>query len=92
MMNNEKQREGSGSSRRPIARTALLAGVAGGLAALAVLSVRTQMRSRRYGDRTSERRNPVNFFLAGPYPHRRAIDVSGRRPLFERRQSVYDTY
>ncbi len=92
MMNNEKQWEGSGSARRPVSRTALLAGVAGGLAALAVLSMRSQMRSRRYGDRTTERRNPINFFLAGGYPHRRAIDVSGRHPLFERRQSVYDAY
>lgn len=95
-MDNEKQFAGTGSSAPRISRAALLAGVAGvagGLAALALLSAaRTQMRSRRYSDRAEERRDPLHFFLAGKYPHRRAIDRSGRRPLFERRQSVYDAY
>ncbi|WP_136414046.1 hypothetical protein [Herbaspirillum sp. ST 5-3] len=92
-MDNEKQFAGTGSSAPRISRVALLAGVAGGLAALALLSTaRTQLRSRRYSDRAEERRDPMHFFLAGKYPHRRAIDRSGRRPLFERRQSVYDAY
>lgn len=69
-------------------------GLAVGLVGLAWLSrgaVRQPAR-RRYADRGMERRNPLHFFLAGNYPRRRAIDRSGARPLFERRQSVYDAY
>lgn len=73
---------------------ALLLGVAGSIAAVAWLS-RTrgeQRKSRRFSDRTEDRRNPLHFFLAGRFPQRRKIDRSGERPLFERRQSVYDSY
>jgi hypothetical protein len=78
---------------RPIAKKAIMIGVAGGLAAIAWLAIgRDRRRSRRYADRAPDRRNPLHFFLAGAYPRRRTIDVSGRRPLFERRQSVYDRY
>lgn len=73
---------------------AVLIGAVGGLAAIALLSMARsqQNRTRRYADRGEERRNPMHFFLAGSYPRRRAIDRSGQRPLFERRQSVYDSY
>lgn len=71
----------------------LLLGLAGGLAIWAlVASGRGAAQHRRYADRGIERRNPMHFFLAGRYPRRRSIDLSGRRPLFERRQSVYDSY
>lgn len=70
----------------------LLIGVAGGLAAMAWLSMRERQQDRRFADRFQERRNPMHFFLAGAYPRRRRIDVSGQRPLFERRASVYDAY
>lgn len=73
---------------------ALLLGVAGSLAAVAWLSKGREQRSksRRYADRGADRRNPMHFFLAGRFPRRRKIDSSGERPLFERRQSVYDAY
>lgn len=77
---------------RRVSGKALLIGVAGSLAAVAWLSMRERHRERRYADRFEERRNPMHFFLAGKYPRRRKIDVSGQRPLFERRQSVYETY
>jgi hypothetical protein len=69
----------------------LLIGLAGGLGVLAGLSImRVSNKTRRYADHAKERRSPFNMFAAGRYPHRREIDVSGRRPLFERRQSAYD--
>jgi hypothetical protein len=72
---------------------ALLLGVAGSLAAVAWLTkARDPGKAKRYADRGEERRNPMHFFLAGRYPRRRKIDLSGERPLFERRQSVYDSY
>lgn len=71
----------------------LLLGLAGGLAAAAWLSMRNrQAPLRRHADRGQERRNPMHFFLAGTYPRRRALDRTGQRPLFERRQSVYEAY
>jgi|GEM_PF-2169841 len=72
----------------------LIAGVAGGLAAIAwlLLTRDRQQQSRRYADQSEDRRNPLHFFLAGKNPMRRKIDMSGERPLFERRQSVYDAY
>lgn len=82
-------------TRHPIrigSNKALLIGAVGGIAALAWLTLRERNHQRRYADRYEERRNPMHFFLAGKYPRRRKIDVSGQRPLFERRQSVYDAY
>lgn len=68
-------------------------GLAAGFMALMWMSARERPRpERRFADRGQERRNPLHFFLAGSYPHRRRIDQSGARPLFERRQSVYDAY
>jgi hypothetical protein len=85
-------RETERASRR-VSGTTLLLGVAGGLAAMAWLASRnSSQQSRRYADRHEERRNPLHFFLAGKYPRRRKIDLSGKRPLFERRQSVYEAY
>jgi hypothetical protein len=81
----------STSSSRP--RAALWAGIAAGLAALAWVSAKpTTKQTRRHADRGEERRNPLHFFLAGSYPRRRRIDRSGANPLFERRQSVYESY
>lgn len=78
-------------SARP--RTALWAGIAAGLAALAWLSAKpVANKRRRRADRGQERRNPLHFFLAGGYPRRRSIDRSGAQPWFERRESVYDSY
>lgn len=74
-------------------RTALWAGIAAGLAAIAWMSAKPAVQqSRRRADRGEERRNPLHFFLAGGYPRRRSIDRSGAQPWFERRQSVYDSY
>lgn len=76
---------------RSFLSTALLVGVVGSAAAIAwVAAGRGQLRTRRASDQGMERRNPMHFFLAGRNPMRRAIDRSGQRPLFERRQSVYD--
>lgn len=76
-----------------VSRNTLLLAVAGGLAAAAWWSMARESRhERRYADHAAERRNPLHFFLAGSYPRRRQIDRSGQRPLFERRQSVYDAY
>lgn len=82
----------TGRSTGLLSGKALLIGVAGGLAAMAWLSMRERHQERRFADRFEERRDPMHFFLAGQYPRRRKIDVSGERPLFERRQSVYDSY
>jgi hypothetical protein len=74
-------------------RTILWVGVAVGLAVVGLMSAKPAAQpKRRYADRDQERRNPLHFFLAGRYPRRRHIDRSGTRPLFERRQSVYDSY
>lgn len=71
----------------------VLVGVVGALAAMAWMSMgQKRQHSRRYSDRSPERRDPMHFFLAGRFPQRREIDRSGKRPLFERRQSVYDAY
>jgi hypothetical protein len=92
-MKKENNWQADGNSRGLVPGKALLIGVAGGLAALAWLSMGSQRRkTRRYADRAEDRRNPMHFFLAGRYPQRREIDCSGERPLFERRQSVYDAY
>lgn len=81
-----EQRKGSS-----LLSAALLVGVVGSAAAIAwVASGRNQSRARRASDKGVERRNPMHFFLAGRNPMRREIDRSGQRPLFERRQSVYD--
>jgi hypothetical protein len=93
IMENEKQLQGIDSPARVMPRMALLAGVAGSLAALALLAaVRDRQKSRRFADHGEERRNPMHFFLAGISQHRRKIDRSGKRPLFERRYSVYEAY
>lgn len=74
-----------------LGRTGVLVGLAIGLGVLAWMAARDP-RDRRFADRSVERRNPMHFFLAGNHPRRRAIDRSGHRPLFERRQSVYEAY
>ncbi|HJV75069.1 MAG TPA: hypothetical protein VJ654_12665 [Noviherbaspirillum sp.] len=91
-MKNQKNSDASSTAKHLTARKTVLIGLAA-LAAGAWLST-TQHRQklRRYADFGTERRNPLNFFLAGRFPHRREIDQSGAHPLFERRQSVYDTY
>jgi hypothetical protein len=91
-INSEAARSTESTGRsRP--RTALWFGMAAGLAALAWMSAKPAVaQARRYADRGQDRRNPLHFFLAGGYPRRRRIDQSGTRPLFERRQSVYDSY
>lgn len=71
---------------------ALWLGLAGGIAIAIWLARRQSSPQRRFADRGEERRNPLHFFLAGRFPQRRAIDRSGERPLFERRQSVYEAY
>lgn len=91
-MEKETDYVGTGRPIRIGSNKALLIGAVGGLAALAWLTLRERHHERRYADHHEERRNPMHFFLAGKYPRRRKIDVSGRRPLFERRQSVYDAY
>lgn len=91
-MEKESHSVEAGRPTRLLSGRTLLIGVAGGLAAMALLSMRERQQHRRYADRFEERRNPMHFFLAGSYPRRRKIDVSGRRPLFERRASVYDAY
>lgn len=98
-MKRNQERLGSGamhatsSTQSTLPRTALWAGIAAGLAALAWMSVKpAAQQTRRRADRGQERRNPLHFFLAGGYPRRRHIDRSGANPLFERRQSVYDSY
>lgn len=84
--------EPSGSSEDGgLGRAGMLAGLAVGLGVLAWMAARSP-RNRRHADRDVERRNPMHFFLAGNHPRRRAIDRSGHRPLFERRQSVYEAY
>ena len=81
------------NEQRRVSKAGLWIGLVAGAAALAWMSTRSGTPpARRYSDRGQERRNPLHFFLAGQYPHRRSIDRSGARPLFERRQSVYDTY
>ena len=93
----EQQHSGAASSRTQVrsGKTALWLGIGAGIgasvAALAWAAARTS-KARRCADRGEERRNPMHFFLAGNHPRRRAIDQSGQRPLFERRQSVYEAY
>ncbi|RJF95352.1 hypothetical protein [Noviherbaspirillum saxi] len=83
----------TGRTSRLLKNKGLLVGIAGGIAAITWLALgRSEHRDRRYADRSEERRNPWHFFLAGTYPRRRAIDRSPNRPLFERRQSAYDSY
>lgn len=95
-MKRNQERFGSAPARsapsdRP--RIALWAAIAAGVASLAWMSAKPAMpQTRRHADRGQERRNPLHFFLAGSYPRRRSIDRSGAQPLFERRQSVYDSY
>lgn len=73
--------------------TALWAGIAVGMVALAWISAKPAIqKTRRRADRGQERRNPLHFFLAGSHPRRRNIDRSGANPLFERRESVYESY
>jgi len=76
---------------RVLSNTPLLAGLAGSLAVLAAYSlVRQSQKGKRYSDHAAERRLPANMFAAGIHPRRRSIDVSGRKPVFERRQSAYE--
>lgn len=93
-MKRYEKRHGNESMRSSHAtRAAVWIGIAAGLAALAWTSAKPAGRhTRRHADRGQERRNPLHFFLAGSYPGRRHIDRSGTRPLFERRQAVYDSY
>lgn len=91
-MEKEYQFRDTGRPASLVSGKTLLIGVAGGLAAFALLSMREHHHARRYADNHEERRNPMRFFLAGKYPRRRKIDLSGQHPLFERRQSVYDAY
>jgi hypothetical protein len=92
-MEKEKDLRAAGSSPRFLSGKLLLIGVAGSVAAVAWLTMGNKRESsRRFADRGQERRNPMHFFLAGRNPRRREIDRSGQRPLFERRQSVYDAY
>lgn len=67
-------------------------GMAAGLALAAGWMWVNRPRARRYADRAADRRDPMSLFLPVAYPGRRAIDRSGRHPLFERRQSVYEAY
>ena len=68
-------------------------GVAACVAAVAWAVLRkSSSPMRRHGDCGLERRDPRHFLLAGNYPRRRRIDLSGAHPLFERRASVYDAY
>ncbi|WP_151638292.1 hypothetical protein [Noviherbaspirillum aerium] len=83
----------TGRTTRLLGNKGLLIGLAGGLAAVAWLSMgRGPQKGRRFADHGTDRRDPMHFFLAGRFPQRRAIDRSRQRPLFERRQSVYDSY
>lgn len=86
-----QQRSGGMKGARAGLWIGLATAIATGVMATAWIAAR-QPKERRAADRGEERRNPMHFFLAGNHPHRRAIDRSGQRPLFERRQSVYDSY
>jgi hypothetical protein len=92
-MRNGNDYESMQTSRQSGSRTSMIAGAAAGLALLATLAmINNRQKVRRFADRGADRRNPLNFFAAGVHPKRRAIDRNGDRPLFERRQSVYDSY
>lgn len=86
-MNQYGRERGSGGSGKT-----LLIGAAGIAIVAGLMMAKSGQKGRRYGDAGADRRNPMHFFLAGNFPRRRAIDRSGQRPLFERRQSVYDSY
>jgi hypothetical protein len=91
-MGEQQDREGVPSHQAGRSR-ALWIGIAAAAMALALVARPVQKhKARRHSDRLQERRNPLHFFHAGNYPRRRAIDRSGLRPLFERRQSVYEAY
>ena len=78
--------------RSRIGKSVML-GAAASLALLAGWSLlRTPQKSRRYTDHAQDRRNPLSMFAGGDHPRRRLIDHSGTHPLFERRESVYETY
>lgn len=85
-----KRQQAVESGQRTRSSSGLWLGVAGGLAAIAILAM--PKRARRFEDRQQERRNPWHFFLANSRARRRQIDLSGQRPLFERRQSAYEQY
>lgn len=92
-MKNEMNIGKASGTTHLLSGKSMLIGIAGTLAAAALVSMaRSRQYARRYGDRAQERRDPTHFFMAGRYPHRREIDRSGAHPLFERRQSVYDAY
>jgi hypothetical protein len=92
-MENEQNMNRPGGIAPRISGRTVLIGVAGAVAAAALLTMaRSRHQARRYGDSARERRNPLHFFVAGRHPLRRQIDTSGAHPLFERRQSVYDAY
>jgi hypothetical protein len=80
--------------RRFLVNKPALLGMAASMAILVGWSaLRARHRhSRRYADHASERRAPLSLFIAGDHPRRRRIDHSGFHPLFERRQSVYESY
>lgn len=93
-MRDDNDWQATGSRAGLGSKKTLLLGVAGTLAAAAwfSLAARERQKARRFADRGMERRNPLNFFNAGNFPHRRKIDRNGEHPVFERRQSVYDAY
>ena len=90
-MQHEEEKKAASVAAGIASKKALLLGIAGTVAA-AAWALRYQQRSRRHADLGVERRNPMNFFVAGRHPHRRKIDRDGTHPVFERRQSVYDAY
>lgn len=91
MRSRYKTRTSSGYARI-LTNTPVLASLAGGVALVAGISLlRAKQKTRRYADRAPDRRSAQNMFLAGVFPLRRSIDRSGRRPLFERRQSAYES-
>lgn len=93
-MRHDNEGQAAGRMAGLGSRKTLLLGVAGTLAAAAwfSLAARERPKARRYADRDTDRRNPMNLFVAGKFPQRRKIDRNGAHPLFERRQSVYDAY
>lgn len=91
-MKNQKNSDASSRAMHLTVRKAVLIGLTAVAAGAWLSTTRHRQKLRRFSDFGTERRNPLNFFLAGSFPHRREIDQSGAHPLFERRQSVYETY
>lgn len=90
-MGNNYRTKISTRESRVLSNKPFLVGLAGSLAMIAGISLfRFKQKGRRYADHAQERRRPSNMFEAGAFPRRREIDLSGERPLFERRQSAYE--